>query len=357
MNLSWFLRRGYFRGAGTHIRIMKGPFLFTFILATNLWLSAGHAQAQIVGEHYLAGTEGIQAGSLPGPGIYIDDINWFGHLDGRNWNGGAVQNDQISSYVNEPRLRWMTKLKLLGANYGVELMVPWSYQEEHIIQEALQSFPTSPTQNPTTIPGFNYRYRQYELHDVEISPLLLGWHWQHFDLSAGYAIWVPTGDNSFSLIPPTPYNPSVYASPSQYHWWEHMLMLGGTWYPDAEKKWSVSALNHYEISQSFDSPIGNTQPGQLFTTEWGVSRKAGKYFDLGLVGNYSLQTTATRTTDYSFIESSSYSNIELGPEITATLPKYAFSASLRYLRGLSNPNGSGGSYDLNIVALTLSKGF
>ena len=91
--------------------------------------------------------------------------------------------------------------------------------------------------------------------------------------------------------------------------------------------------------------------------EAGVSRKAGKYVDLGLIGNYSLQTTATRTTDYSFTESSAYSNIELGPEIKVTLSQYDLSASLRYLRGLSNPNGSGGSYDLNIVALTLSKGF
>ena len=211
---------------------------------------------------------------------------------------------------------------------------------------------------PVIRPGFNYQYDQYEVHDLEISPLLLGWHRQHFDLAAGYAFWVPTDGNSFNGAGNNQFNPSAYAPPAQYHWWEHMITLGGIWYLDAGHKWAVSDLNHYEINQSFDSPIGTTKCGQLFTTEWGISRTAGKYFTLGVIGNYSRQITATRNVNdlyaYTFY---SPQDVEIGPEVKVTVPKYDFSASLRYLRELNNPNGSTGSFDLNVIALTLSKRF
>ena len=328
---------------------MTGRFPFTAIVVTGLGLSASPALGQILGEHYLAGTEGIQAGTLPGPGVYFDDINWFGHLSEAP---GPGLNGEISSYVNEPRLRWITPLKLLSADYGMELMLPWGYQQYQLTQAT--SFPLAPGPKPPIL-GFYYHYGQYELHDLEVSPLLLSWHWNHFDLTAGYAFWAPTSDNSILAIHPTDLNPSAYAPPAQFHWWEHMLTLGGTWHPDAAKLWAVSALNHYEISQSFDSPIGVTTPGQLFTTEWGVSRVAGKYFEFGMVGNYSHQTTPTRIEQY-YPESYTSSTFELGPEIKVKVPQCDFSASLRYLREMKNPDSSG-DYDLNVIVLSLSKRF
>jgi len=312
--------------------IMKRFCLLTSGLAAALWLSARPAQAQILGDHYLAGTEGIQAGTLPGPGIYFDDINWFGDLDTHD----SVFRTPISSYVNEPRLRWVTKLKLLDADYGVELMVPWGYQEDSV--------------SPTSAPGTTIHSSQYELHDLEISPLLLGWHWQHFDLTAGYAFWVPTGDDSDM-------DPGNFLPPAQLHWWEHMLTLGGTWYPDAAHQWSLSDLNHYEINQSCDSSI-TIENGQLFTSEWGIGRMMGKYINLGIIGNCSVQTTETREY-FPIVTYTTYAHVsvEVGPELKVNVPKYDFSVALRYLRELYGGPDYAESFDLNIVALTLSKRF
>jgi hypothetical protein len=64
---------------GTHIKIMKGHLPFTSIIITGLWLFARPALAQLPGDHYYAGTDCLQAGSLPDPGIYVDDINLFSH--------------------------------------------------------------------------------------------------------------------------------------------------------------------------------------------------------------------------------------------------------------------------------------
>jgi len=49
--------------------------------------------------------------------------------------------------------------------------------------------------------------------------------------------------------------------------------------------------------------------------------------------------------------------LEVGPEIKATVPKWDFSASVRYLRLLTNPDEGVGSYTENVMALTLSKRF
>ena len=191
---------------------MKGKFVLGITLASTLWLPANHAFAQVSRDHYLAGTEGIKAGSLPDPGLYFDDINWHGN-QGVSIRSG---NDNLSLYVNEPRLRWMTPWSILGAHYGAEIMLPWGYAKE----SGKVLWPTSP------FPAFQYQLRpfshsQFYVNDLEISPQLLAWQLKQFDISAGYAFWVPTQDNSFAA------SNGINLAPPQFHFWEHMLTLGG----------------------------------------------------------------------------------------------------------------------------------
>ena len=309
---------------------MKGHFLFTSLVAAGFFLPAAPTFAQLItGSQYLPGTEGIQAGTLPGPGFYFDDINVYGYSSQQGV-------DHASTYINEPRFRWITPLKLLGANYGMELLIPWLYQEQTVHFGGF--FPNTA------------EFKFHEVEDLEISPLLLSWHLKHFDFSAGYSLWVPTDDNK----------PVISGGDveflAQAHYWENMFTLGGTWHPDADKKWSVSALNHYEISQSYKTIIIPTRQGQQFTMEWGVSRTVGGYFELGAVGNYSWQTTNTRVYMPGPFGNTYYpgcSNVEVGPEVKFTLPHCGFSTSLRYLHDFSTEPG----YDRDVVALSLSKRF
>lgn len=340
--------------------ITKGRCLMTVTLAMGPWLAVSQARAQLAlnemaGDHYFPGTEGIQAGSLPAPGLYIDDSSRFENLR----KSGETFSEHASTFINEPRVRWISKRKLLGANYGLEVMLPWIYQEEQVVQSGINNY--GPGRNPPSyIPGYHFQLERFELGDLEISPLWLSWHRRHFDFCAGYAVWMPTGGNAYTFPDSSPLNPAApTVPPPQFHWWEHMVTLGATWYPDAAKKWAVSALNHYEINQAFDTNISSEQYGQRFTTEWGLSRMVGKFVNLGMIGNYSQQTTATRES-FALNDTVSFyncSSVEVGPEIRVTMPEYDLSASLRYLRELSNPDGFNGSYNLNVVALTVSKRF
>ena len=306
---------------------MKNRFSFTVLIIVGLWLAAGPARAQLPSGHYLSGSAGILAGSLPDSGIYVDDLSLFSDLR----ESTAETSQHTSTFINEPRLLWISKTKLLGANYGLEVMIPWAYQ---------QIFGQKPA---TSMGPRPYQIGQFEAYDLEISPLELSWHLTHFDVSAGYAVWVPTDDNAITLGRSAPF------APPQYHWWAHQIMLGGTWYPDAGKKWAVSSLNHYQINQPFNiAPIADplsggygqsVDYGQLFTTEWGLSRTAGEYFNLGFTGNYAHQTTATRESLGPGNPVYEYNGdiLAVGPEIKVSVPKYDFSVSLRYLRTLNNP--------------------
>ena len=301
---------------------MQKKYILAAAVGAGCWLTAGNVMAQ----HYIAGTEGIQAGTLPGPGIYLDDINLFA----QDHFGAGDNRARYTTYINEPRLRWISEWKILGANYGAELMLPleWEHSVDHV------SSPPSPP---------NYTLNEFQPADLEISPLLLSWHLKQFDFTAGYAFWVPTDKNS--LIP---IGPHIYIHSSPLHWWGHMITAGGSWHPDADKKWSVSFLSRYEINQSLIDGPNKIEPNQTMTTEWGLSRMLGDYFELGFVGNYVRQVAELFDT---------HPTLEVGPEIKATVPKWDFSASVRYLRLLTNPDEGVGSYTENVMALTLSKRF
>ena len=329
-------------------QIVKIRILSISIIAASFWLSADQAIAQVFNEHYIAGTEGIKAGTLPSPGIYFDDINLFNQFDAN----GSSGNFRVSTYIIEPRFRWISETKILGANYGLELMLPLVFQRESAQLPVMVGFPFS---------GLTYQLRRFQVNDLEVSPLLLSWHLKHFDFTASYAFWVPTDDNSYTTVTsptiPTPFP----AQPPQMHWWGHMITLGGTWYPDADRKWAVSAATHYEINQSFDIGTESMEYGQRFTTQWSVSRKSEKYFELGVIGAYSRQTTSTSIDSGSnqFNSFDTHPTIEIGPEFKVIIPQFDFHVSIRYLRQLNNPdeNTGYGSYNVNVIALTLSKRF
>ncbi len=272
------------------------------------------SQAQpIVAGHYPAGAEGIKGASLPPPGVYFRDYNFFYFAD--EFKDGPPDFD-IFAYINAPRVIWMTGLEVLGANYGMDVIVPFAYQEWSV--------------GPSSDSDFG-------LGDIQIEPLLLSWHFQQFDLAGGYAIWAPSGDFEIG-------KPDIVAK----GFWSHMLTLGGTWYPDQEKTWAVSLLNRYEFCHEQEKT--HIDPGQVYTAEWGLSKSLNPGMDIGLIGYYQQQTTKdsgpTATTKLD-------RKIGLGPEFSAFWPKWKLFTSIRYayeFDAVERPEG-------HLVTLTLTKVF
>lgn len=291
------------------------------LLLAELFAFPNLLQAQpvpIVAAHYPAGAEGIKGASLPPPGLYFRDYNFFYYSD--RFKDGPP-GFRLDAYVNAPRLIWMTPVKILGADYGMDVIVPFGYLD--------YKYQT---------PAGQVKDSWFGLGDIEVEPLLLSWHFKQFDLSGGYAFWAPTGDYSRG-------RPDLISQ----GFWSHMLTLGGTWYPDEAKTWAVSLLNRYEFCHEQDQTDVN--PGQVYTIEWGVSKGITKTVDVGLIGYYQQQTTTDNGRN-AFSDKLDR-KVGVGPEISAFWPSLGLFTSLRYayeFAAVERPEGQ-------LVTLTLTKRF
>jgi hypothetical protein len=297
------------------------------IAASLLALAAG-ARAQ----HYPAGAEGIRAATLPPPGIYLRDYNFFYFTD------GSHSGPDLFAYMNAPRVVWMTGQRILGADYGMDLIVPFGYASASVVGPG-NTFREFHRVTETT----------FNLGDIQFEPLLLSWHLGQFDLAAGYAIWAPTGDFDANRM--------VNIGKGC---WSHMLTAGATWYLDEARTWAVSLLNRYEINHEQDETVvffpGMTRTedvtlGQTLTMEWGLSKTISKDVDVGFVGYWQQQTTGM-SVNGSTSDSLSYV-VGLGPEVSAVIPQLGLVSSLRYLREVAAENRPEG----NTVTVTLTKRF
>jgi len=291
---------------------------------TNLALAAGilalafQLQAQLpVGSHYPVGAEGINGASLPPPGIYLRDYNFF--YTASKVDGLGVDCD-IFAYVQAPRLIWITKQQILGANYGMDIIIPFAYKD-------------------VRLPGTSGY--QFNLADIQIEPLLLSWHTKQFDIAAGYAVWAPTGKFGTSSA-------IDYLTSPGSGFWSHMLTLGSVWHPDAEKTWSLSVLGRYEICHEQDKT--HVTPGNMGTLEWGISKSVMQGVDVGVIGYYQQQITEDSGTHAATALSHV---VGVGPEVSVFWQKIGLFSSLRYAYEADAKDRPQG----HTIVLTLTKGF
>lgn len=318
-----------------------------------LLLIQATALFQLQAQHYPAGSEGIRAGSLPPPGIYVEDYNSFYFYDKVPGFGGQAQKGFTQfDYTQTPRLIWITDWKLLGANFGMAARIPFAYQQyTHNVPTA--PAPSSPTKTVTD--------SHFGLSDIQIEPIILSWHLNHFDISSSYSFWAPTGDFPGGNLNQ---NSTLFYTLGQGYW-THSFSLGITWYPDAEKTWAISLLNHYDINTAQYSGLYNgtggkivsedTTLGNIYTLEWALSKTIVKGVDVGLTGYYQQQVTATEgpTPNGPTWQNERVHVAGIGPEVRVNNAKWGLSAALRYdyeFSAMDHPQG-------NLINLTVTKSF
>ena len=293
--------------------------LSSLIVVGGLLAQSPATQAQLpLGSHYPNGAEGLNGANLPPPGIYLRDYNFFYSADAVD---GGPKDIDVLAVVQAPRLIWITDKKILGANYGADILVPFFYKQVSSQQLGATD--------------------KFGLGDIHVEPLVLSWHLDKFDLAAGYAFWAPSG--SFDASTPI----HTLTSPGNGYW-GHMLTLGGVWHPDAEKTWSVSLLNRYEINMKQDQT--HITPGNMWTLEWGVGKSVTKSVDVGVAGY--IQQQVTRDHGAGAARSEGHV-IGLGPEVSVFCQKLKMFTSLRYIYEFEAKDRPYG----HLVALTLTKPF
>lgn len=298
---------------------MKAHLLGWIVGGTALALT-GLAQAGSFSGHYPAGVEGIKGGSLPPPGLYLRDYNLFYSAD-RFPDIGPTDFEGFV-YVQAPRLVWITDFQIFGGYYGMDALFPFYYAE---VDSGV---------------GGPFPHDTLSLGDIFFEPITLSWHWKQFDLGVGYGFWTPNGDYNEDGTQPSRLLAQGF--------WSHMFTLGGTWFPDEKKTWSLSLLSRYEIHE--EHPDLDLQVGDTYTLEWGLSKAFGEGLEAGVVGYYQKQVTgdsgaASRgIMDYV---------MGVGPEVSTFWPKLGVFGSLRYVyevEAQERPQG-------HTTTLTLTKRF
>src|ERR1039458_5262445 len=87
-----------------------------FVIAAALAAIPGLLLAQ-PSAHYAPGVEGIKGASLPPPGIYFRDYNYFytaDQLNNASGNKNGPADLDTFTYANIPRVIWITDTKFLG---------------------------------------------------------------------------------------------------------------------------------------------------------------------------------------------------------------------------------------------------
>jgi hypothetical protein len=209
-------------------------------------LMAVPAQAQLNGSHSL-GDFGVQAGSQPAPGFYAalfylrHDTDTIKDADGNTVRLSPNSPGSIGITAAAPLLWYVSKTKVLGANYGAMAVLPWANASLEAPAFALSN---------TVDTSFA---------DALIRPVDLGWHAKRADVSAGFQFYMPTGryerggsDNIGKGM------------------WTYEPFLGTTLYFDEARTASLATTAFWEFHGKKEDT--NVKVGQILTLEGGVGK-------------------------------------------------------------------------------------
>jgi hypothetical protein len=296
---------------------MKNLFL-RCLLAAGFAAVCASLQAQPAA-HYPPGVEGIKGASLPPPGLYVRDYNYFyasHRLNDSNGKSTAPGDFDAFTYGNIPRVLWITDLKLLEGSVGLDALYPLLYQ------------------NVTAGGADDDHFGAGDL----FAEATISWHPGQWDLAVGTGLWMPTGNSGRPM-----------GTDAGLGYWTWMLTAGATWYVDEQKTWAVSMLNRYEFNT--EQRDTDNRAGQVYTMEWGVSKTFEKVYDVGVVGYYQQQVTSTIIEGVGPIHRSQVAAV--GPEVSVAFPKPMVLLSFRYLFEFTSESRAQG----RTACLTLTKRF
>ncbi len=255
--------------------------------------------------HYPLGVEGLKAGSLPPPGLYSRNYLLYYHADvfrdSQGDNSGL--GTDIDALVFAPRLIWITDKKILGADYGMDALLPIPYQDVELNRVGMKD-------------------NDFCIGDLCVEPIDLAWHGDQWDLGAAYALWFPTGKYDRFHSPRS----NHLATPGK-DFWTNMFTFGGTYFFDAEKTWHASALGRYEIHSHKDHT--DVKPGQDILMEWGVGKTLAKIWDIGVVGYAQWQLTNDSGSDVTWDRTLHDRVAAIGPEVSVFIPPIKSFLSVR----------------------------
>ncbi len=211
-----------------------------------LLILAAPAQAQLNGSHTL-GDFGVQSGTQPAPGFYAAlfylryDTDTIKDADGNTIRPAPQSPGSLAVSAVAPLAWYVSKAKILGANYGAMVTLP--------LANASLEAPAFALDNTVDT----------SVSDLLIRPIDLGWHTKRADVSAGLQVYAPTGryerggdDNIGKGM------------------WTYEPFLGTTVYFDERRTVSLAATAYWEFHG--DKKDTNVNVGQILSLQGGLGK-------------------------------------------------------------------------------------
>ena len=220
--------------------------LMMFVVAAGLILLATPAHAQLNGSH-TPGDYGVQSGSQPSPGFYAAlfylryDADTIKDADGNIVRLSPSAPGSLAVSAVAPLAWYVSKAKILGANYGAMVVLP---------------FANASIEAPAFAIGDTV---DTSVSDLLVRPLDLGWHTARADVTAGFQFYAPTGryerggsDNIGKGM------------------WAYEPFLGTTVYFDEKRTVSLATTAYWEFhGNKKDTDV---KVGQILTLQGGVGK-------------------------------------------------------------------------------------
>ncbi|MGE4558926.1 MAG: transporter [Desulfobulbus sp.] len=157
-------------------------------------------------------------------------------------NGNTVPGKfELDAFASAQRIIHVTNVKILGADYFYDVVIPFLDQD-------------------FTWPNGASDSHSFTLGDIEVEPLGLAWHLPRWDAAFALAVVMPTGH----------FEGDEPASPG-LGYWTGRLTLGATYYFDEQKTWSASVLTRTQINGEQEDT--DVRPGSEFVAEYGLGKE------------------------------------------------------------------------------------
>lgn len=157
-----------------------------------------------------------------------------------------------------PVVIWNTGYQIFGADYAMFIALPFANTS---IGASLDTVTNVNIGRRSVSRGRSLAVDDstFDIADMMIEPLWLGWHGKHYDVSTAYAVYAPTGKYDKNS-----------ASNTGLGFWTHQLQLAGAYYPFDNKGTALTLAGTYEINQKTEGK--DFTQGSHFTLNWGISQ-------------------------------------------------------------------------------------
>lgn len=270
-------------------KIGKG-FLLVLVFSGIVSMAQNQVSPILTG-HYLPGIINIRDFANPDPasGLIALDYNVF--LSGNKFYGADGErvtqitgplgapinlNVDINGYLNSPFLLWVSKFKILGANYITGVTIGYTTVSTSSAYERIGLIDSNHQSGTVDgkVDGFS---------DLGVMPVFLSWGLKDFDITAGYMFYAPTGT----------YEPGG-SNNTGVGYWSHIFQGFAYYYPlkikgETSKALAVMLAPTYEITSKMRK--ADVNPGNRFYLDYGVNQYFSQKLSLGIFGGNSWQVS------------------------------------------------------------------